>query len=80
MNNNDRSSLEPSSPQNLQLRQTDQAEKGLWQQAWEDVRTEVDWELPANLQKLGNLSAKQEIQSIQECSEIPVCGGHGDTG
>ncbi|KAL8864639.1 MAG: hypothetical protein Q9174_007278, partial [Haloplaca sp. 1 TL-2023] len=60
------SSPERASLQNLHLRQADESEKGLWQQAWEQVKTEVDWKLPASLQNVEHLSAKHEVRAIRD--------------
>ncbi|KAL8957312.1 MAG: hypothetical protein Q9183_006095, partial [Haloplaca sp. 2 TL-2023] len=60
------SSPERGSLQNLHLRHPHESEKGLWQQAWEQVRAEVDWKLPASLQNVEHLSAKHEVTAIKD--------------
>ncbi|KAL8725869.1 MAG: hypothetical protein Q9181_006253 [Wetmoreana brouardii] len=61
----DTSSSQSPNPQILHVRQTNQSEKGLWQQAWEQVRTEVDWKLPEALRNVEDLSAEQEVKAIK---------------
>ncbi|KAI4199757.1 MAG: hypothetical protein LQ350_004384 [Teloschistes chrysophthalmus] len=62
------SSPEAAEPHNLHLRPN--SEKGLWQQAWDQVKTEVDWKLPASLQNPEKLSTKTEVEAIKEEAEI----------
>ncbi|KAL8671416.1 MAG: hypothetical protein Q9168_004089 [Polycauliona sp. 1 TL-2023] len=46
----------------LHLRPTE--EQGLWQQAWQAVKKEVDWELPESLQHAEDLSTKDEVEAL----------------
>ncbi|KAL8661554.1 MAG: hypothetical protein Q9202_005499 [Teloschistes flavicans] len=61
------SSPEAAEAHNLYLRHD--SGKGLWQQAWDQVKTEVDWKLPASLQNPERLSTKSEVEAIKEEAE-----------
>lgn len=61
------SSPEAAEAHNLHLRPN--SEKGLWQQAWDQVEKEVDWKLPASLQNPEKLSTKTEVEAIKEEAE-----------
>ncbi|KAL9580436.1 MAG: hypothetical protein Q9212_004495 [Teloschistes hypoglaucus] len=58
---------EAAEPHDLHLRSN--SEKGLWQQAWDQVKTEVDWKLPASLQNPERLSTKTEVEAIKDEAE-----------
>ena len=56
----------PEDLENFRLTPTNESKSGLWEQAWEQVKTaEKDWQSWPQFQDVKNLSAKEEVTKVQ---------------